>query len=92
MNKFTKEDKILLSKFLYPTDECRKFVLNDLNQELNNLIDNLKVKGCFTNMGITLGVSVLSYLGIKDEKLVDTYLKLVDYETKEEETEFKIIY
>ena len=39
MNKFTKEDKILLSKFLYPTDECRKFVLNDLNQELNNLID-----------------------------------------------------
>ena len=43
-------------------------------------------------MGITLGVSVLSYLGIKDEKLVDTYLKLVDYETKEEETEFKIIY
>ena len=39
MYKFTKEDKILLSKFLYPTDECRKFVLNDLNQELNNLID-----------------------------------------------------
>lgn len=78
-------------------DIIKKSNLNENNKlkelsKLNNLIDNLKVKGCFTNMGITLGVSVLSYLGIKDEKLVDTYLKLVDYETKEEETEFKIIY
>ena len=71
-------------------DIIKKSNLNENNKlkelsKLNNLIDNLKVKGCFTNMGITLGVSVLSYLGIKDEKLVD-------YETKEEETEFKIIY
>ena len=78
-------------------DIIKKSNLNENNKlkelsKLNNLIDNLKVKGCFTNMGITLGVSVLSYLGIKDEKEVDTYLKLVDYETKEEETEFKIIY
>ncbi len=78
-------------------DIIKKSNLNENNKlkelsKLNNLIDNLKVKGCFTNMGITLGVSVLSYLGIKDEKLVDTYLRLVDYETKEEETEFKIIY
>ncbi len=78
-------------------DIIKKSNLNENNKlkelsKLNNLIDNLKVKGCFTNMGITLGISVLSYLGIKDEKLVDTYLKLVDYETKEEETEFKIIY
>lgn len=78
-------------------DIIKKSNLNGNNKlkelsKLNNLIDNLKVKGCFTNMGITLGVSVLSYLGIKDEELVDTYLKLVDYETKEEETEFKIIY
>ena len=78
-------------------DIIKKSNLNENNKlkelsKLNNLIDNLKVKGCFSNMGITLGVSVLSYLGIKDEELVDTYLKLVDYETKEEETEFKIIY
>ena len=60
-------------------DIIKKSNLNENNKlkelsKLNNLIDNLKVKGCFTNMGITLGVSVLSYLGIKDEKLVDTYL------------------
>ena len=78
-------------------DVIKKSNLNENDKlkelsKLNNLIDNLKVKGRFTNMGITLGVSVLSYLGIKDEELVDTYLKLVDYETKEEETEFKIIY
>ena len=58
----------------------QKRLIASTNEDLEKIevLDNLlKEKNCFFKMNASVVVGVLSYLGIPEEKIVDTYFSLI---------------